>query len=72
MAAVRQDVASIKQALRLTPRLTSGDPRCRIYARVFLWSPLFAGHGSEEEYVAWAREFGCTQAASAFRPVTEV
>jgi para-nitrobenzyl esterase len=72
MAAVRQDVAALKQSLRLTRPLTSGDPRCRIYARVFLWSPLFAGHGSEEEYVAWAREFGCTQAASAFRPITEV
>jgi para-nitrobenzyl esterase len=72
MAAVRQDVAALKQSLRLTRPLTSGDPRCRIYARVFLWSPLFAGHGSEEEYVAWAREFGCTQAASAFRPLTEV
>jgi para-nitrobenzyl esterase len=72
MAAVRQDVASLKQSLRLARPLTSGDPRCRIYARVFLWSPLFAGHGSEEEYVAWAREFGCTQAASAFRPITEV
>jgi para-nitrobenzyl esterase len=72
MAAVRQDVASLKQSLRQARPLKSGDPRCRIYARVFLWSPLFAGHGSEEEYVAWAREFGCTQAASAFRPITEV
>lgn len=72
MAAVRQDLASLKQALKRSGPAGSGTERCRIFARVFLWSPLFAGHGSEEEYAAWAHEFGCTQAASAFRPVTEV
>ena len=72
MGAVRQDLALLKQSLRSSRQVTSGTSRCRIYARVLLWSPLFCGHGSEEEYAAWAREFGCTQAASAFRPVTEV
>lgn len=71
MAAVRQDIASLKQSLRLSPQVGSGDSRCRIYARVFLWSPLFAGHGSEEEYAKWGREFHCTHPASAFRPITE-
>jgi para-nitrobenzyl esterase len=72
MAAVRQDMASLKQALRLSAQVRSGDSRCRIFARVLLWTPMFSGHGSEEEYAAWAREFGCTQPASAFRPITEV
>jgi para-nitrobenzyl esterase len=72
MATVRQSMASLRQSLRMSPHVTSGDSRCRIFARVFLWSPLFAGHASAAEYLAWAREFGCTQPASAFRPVTEV
>lgn len=72
MARLRQDIAQVKQSLRLSTQVRSGVARCRIYARVFLWSPLFSGNGSEEEYAAWAREFGCTQPASAFRPVTEV
>lgn len=46
--------------------------RCRIYARVFLRSPLFAGHGSEEEYANLAREVRCAHPASAFRPITVV
>jgi len=72
MACVRQNIGTLKQSLRQSPHVGSGVSRCRIYARVFLWSPLFSGHGSDEEYAAWAREFGCTQPASAFRPVTEV
>jgi len=72
MAAVRQDVASLKASLRLSPQVSSGESRCRIYARVFLWSPLFVGLGSEQEYAEWGREFGCAQPAAAFRQLTEV
>jgi para-nitrobenzyl esterase len=72
MAAVRQDIASLKASLRLSPQVSSGESRCRIYARVFLWSPLFVGLGSEQEYAKWGREFGCTQPAVAFRQLTEV
>jgi para-nitrobenzyl esterase len=72
MAGVRQNIGTLKQSLRQSPQVGSGVSRCRIYARAFLWSPLFSGHGSDEEYAAWAREFACTQPASAFRPVTEV
>ena len=72
MAAVRQSMDTLKQSLRSSPQLSSGVSRCRIYARVFLWAPLFSGQGSHDEYAAWAQEFGCDQAASAFRPVTEV
>lgn len=72
MDAVRQDIASIKQSLRLSPQFMSGASRCRTYARVFLWSPLFAGHGSEKEYAKLAGEVRCAHPASAFRPITEV
>jgi len=72
MAAVRQDIVSLKESLRLSPQVSSGESRCRIYARVFLWSPLFVGLGSEEEYAALGREFRCAQPASAFRQMTEV
>ena len=72
MASVRQDIASLKESLRLSPQIKSGESRCRIYARVFLWSPLFAGLGGEEEYARWSREFRCTRPASAFRPTIEV
>jgi para-nitrobenzyl esterase len=72
MAAVRQGIASIKQTLRLSPQISSGVSRCRIYARVFLWSPLFASCGSEEEYAKLGSEFRCTHPASAFRQATEV
>jgi len=72
MAAVRQDIASLKESLRLSPQVRSGESRCRIYARVFLWSPLFVGLGSEEQFAEWCREFRCAQPASAFRQRTEV
>lgn len=72
MAGVRQDIASLKASLRLSPQVSSGESRCRIYARVFLWSPLFAGLGSEQEYAELGREFGCAQPASVFRQLTEV
>ncbi|HSW06048.1 carboxylesterase/lipase family protein [Aquabacterium sp.] len=72
MAAVRRDIGSLKRSLRESPQVTSGESRCRIYARVFLWSPLFVGNGSEAEYDEWGREFRCTLPASAFRPLTEV
>ena len=72
MAAVRQDIDALKQALRDSDSVASGTARCRIYARVFLWSPLFAGHGSEAEYAEWCQRFGCHEPASAFRPAVEV
>lgn len=72
MAAVRQNIASLKESLRLSPQIRSGESRCRIYARVFLWAPSFAGHGSEEEYAKWGLAFSCSHPASAFRPITEV
>jgi para-nitrobenzyl esterase len=72
MAAVRQDIASLKMSLRQSPHVSSGESRCRIYARVFLWSPLLAGLGSEQEYAELGRESGCAKPAAAFRQLTEV
>lgn len=69
-AAARQTVDAVKQRLRdgaLPPAL-----RCRLYARSFLWMPLFEGHGSEAEYAAWCRAFGVDTPAAAHRPRVEV
>ncbi|RVT47743.1 carboxylesterase/lipase family protein [Rubrivivax albus] len=70
MAALRRRMAEIKQGL-----LEAAWPphwRCRIYARMLLWSPLFEGHGSAAEYAAWARALGVDAAPEAFRPGMEI
>ena len=72
MAAIRQGIAALKQELLESGEIASGLSRCRIYARVFLWWPLFIGHGTEAEYAEWCARFGCPQPASAFRPSVEV
>ena len=46
--------------------------RARIFARVFLWSPLFAGHGTEAEYGQVRARFGGPESASAHRPRAEI
>lgn len=68
MAALRTDLASLKQALRTDADVEPASLRCRIYARLFVWNPLFTGHGDAAEYQRWCQEFDCTLAASAFRP----
>ncbi|WP_436131760.1 carboxylesterase/lipase family protein [Acidovorax sp. LjRoot38] len=72
MAEVRQEIDQLKHALHTTPELQDGTARCRVYARTFLWNPLFAGHGDEAEYARWCTEFGCHLPATAFRPSVEV
>jgi len=72
MMAIRQGIDALKKALRESPEIVSGTTRCRIYARVFLWAPLFVGHGSEAEYAEWCKAFGCLEPASTFRPAVEV
>lgn len=70
MAAARRDIATLKRTLHdapLAPAL-----RCRIYARLFLWSPLFEGHGSEAEYRQWCAEWGIQTPAGAHRPAVEI
>jgi hypothetical protein len=49
-----------------------GGLRCRIYARVFLWMPLFRDYGNEPEYKQWCETLGCQIPAAAQRPKLEV
>jgi para-nitrobenzyl esterase len=72
MAAARQDIQQLKAALADDPAIASPTLRCAIYARLYLWHPLFEGHGNEAEYEQWCKRLGCTQPASAFRPKLEV
>jgi para-nitrobenzyl esterase len=66
------EMAAVKQALRTDAQAEPGDLRCRIYARLFVWNPLFAGHGNAREYEQWCREFDCAVPAARFRPLLEV
>jgi len=72
MARLRTDMAAVKQALKTDAAAKLAKLRCRIHARLFVWNPLFAGHGDALEYERWCREFGCTVPAVAFRPRVEV
>lgn len=65
-------IAAVKQALRTDSQAGPASLRCQIYARLFVWNPLFAGHGNAREYELWCREFGCTVPADRFRPRLEV
>jgi len=70
MGSAREHMAALKQALRDAPLPSA--LRCRIYARVFLWAPLFEGHGSDAEYTQWCQELGCSEPAARHRPRVEV
>lgn len=72
MAQLRTDMAAVKQALKTDAAAEPATLRCRIHARLFVWSPLFTGHGDVSEYERWCREFGCTVPAIGFRPRVEV
>ncbi len=72
METLRRDLASLKAFLKETPLVRSGEQRCQIYARTFLWSPLLSGHGSTAEYADWSRQFNCSQPAQAFKPQREI
>ncbi|MBI5716081.1 MAG: carboxylesterase family protein [Burkholderiales bacterium] len=73
MAAARESIGTIKRELAADPALQARpDLLCAIYARLFLWHPLFEGHGDEAEYRQWAQRLGCAIPAEAFRPRVEV
>jgi para-nitrobenzyl esterase len=72
MAAAREDIQALKAALATDAAFTSPTLRCAVYARLFLWQPLFEGHGNEAEYHQWCQRLGCTQPSTAFRPQMEV
>ena len=72
MTRLGTDMPAVKQALRADAQAEPATLRCRIYARLFVWNPLFAGHGDASEYALWCREFGCSVPAARFRPGLEV
>lgn len=72
MARLSTDMAAVKQMLKTDSEAEPATLRCRIYARVFVWNPLFAGHGDASEYELWCRKFGCAIPAIEFRPRLEV
>ncbi|WP_436296987.1 hypothetical protein [Variovorax sp. LjRoot175] len=71
MARLSTDMAAVKQMLKTDSEAEPATLRCRIYARVFVWNPLFAGHGDASEYELWCRKFGCAIPAIEFRPRLE-
>jgi para-nitrobenzyl esterase len=70
MAELRTNMQALKQKLFASP--LSADLRCRIYARVFLWAPLFRDYGDEAEYNQWCKTLGCQITAVAQRPKLEI
>jgi para-nitrobenzyl esterase len=71
MESIREDAEGIKRALFSDASLNS-SLRCQIYARVFVWNPLFMGLGSSAEYERWCRELDCKVPAATFRPLVPV
>jgi para-nitrobenzyl esterase len=70
MQRAKETVEAIKQSLRASA--LPAALRCRVYARTFLWTPLFADHGSTAEYERWCRELHVESPAEAHRPKLEI
>jgi para-nitrobenzyl esterase len=70
MAELRTTMQILKQKLFASP--LSAALRCRIYARVFLWAPLFRNYGDEAEYSQWCETLGCSIPAATQRPQMEI
>lgn len=70
MATLRSDMAAIKA--RLLDSDLPATLRCRIYARLFLWSPLYTGFGSFDEYAQWCERLGSREPAQSHRPAMEI
>lgn len=71
MECVREEIALLKHRL-LNDAGLDRESRCRVYARLFLWSPLFAGQGSVSEYEQWCLQLGCKEPPEKFRPAIEI
>lgn len=73
MASLRESLDRIKREL-----LDAGSGalpaalRLRAFARVFLWSPLFAGQATAAEYEHLRQRLGLAEPASAHRPQMEI
>lgn len=73
MSAVRESLMRIKHELLDDGAARLPAPlRLRAFARVFLWSPLFAGHATEAEYEELRQQLGLNAPASAYRPQMEI
>ena len=73
MAALRESLQDIKHQLLDDEAATlPAALRLRAFARVFLWSPLFAGHATEAEYEELRLRLGLTTPASSHRPQMEL
>lgn len=71
MASARESLSTIQQELE-QPSPLSPLQRLRSFARVFLWSPLFAGVLGAPHYEQLRRRLGRSEAAEAFRPSMEI
>lgn len=67
MERLREKVEDVKRTLHADTSLDAAL-RCRIYARVFVWNPLFSRLGSPDEYERWGRELGHAEPVLNFRP----
>jgi para-nitrobenzyl esterase len=61
MAALEDGTAGVPEALR-----------AQVFARTFLWSPLFAGDAGEADYARVRERFGGPASPAVFRPAVEV
>jgi len=70
MAALRGSMDGLKQ--QLIARDWPAEWRCRIYARLFLWYPIFGGRGSPAEYRLWSERLLHRLPPEAYRPQVEM
>ena len=69
-APARQNIEDLKREL-LESTLPAAA-RCRIYARTFLWAPVFDGAGNANEYDQWCKQLGHDMPAEHYRPGVEI
>ncbi|WP_083893628.1 carboxylesterase/lipase family protein [Herbaspirillum sp. B65] len=72
MARARQNMMQILQAITTDSHIPTPQMRCQIYARLYVWSPLFAGYADQADYQRWCAELDCHIAASQFRPRLQI
>ena len=72
MAALASDIQALKRELVSGAGDAPLAVRARLFARTFLWSPLFAGHADLHDYEQVRQRFGGEVSAEAYRPQVEV
>ncbi|WP_121207651.1 carboxylesterase/lipase family protein [Pseudomonas aeruginosa] len=71
MESLRMTISDLKKQLFDACKF-SPSTCCSIYARAFLWSPLFHRWGSHEEFEALRAKHKCVESAEYFRPKMEI